>query len=107
MADHNPTPDVDEAMAQAERDEVKARKECEDRLRAHNERVLASHRANAQVQAALADRAVEMVPVAVDAGVTWWQTYRHLVLAGFGGAASLWALEWSAHKVRQTLRGRR
>ena len=107
MADQNPTPDIDEVMDQAEQDERQARREREEHLREHNRRVLEAHRAQAALQAELADRAVVAVPLAVDASMTWWNRRGHLVLAGLYGAATLWALEWGAHKVRQTFRGRR
>ena len=107
MADAKKSPDLDEAMDSAEEVEARAKKEREDALREHNRQVKEAHQAQAALQAELADRAVAAVTVAVEAGHGWWQRRGHLVLAGLYGAAALWALEWSAHKVRTTLRGRR
>lgn len=106
MADQNPTPDIDEVMDQAEEAEKRARREREEALREHNRRVLEAHQAQAALQAELADRAVGAVPMAIEAGSSWWSRRGHLVLAGLYGAAALWALEWSADKVRTTFRGR-
>ncbi len=110
MADRTKTTDgprLDERLDEAEGREAQARSEREAEVREHNRRVLEEHKLNAVLQAELADRAVAAVPVAVEAGQSWWQRRGHLVLAGFAGAASLWALEWSAQKLRQTFRGRR
>ena len=107
MAEKNPTPDVQTAMNDAEEAEKRTRRAREQALREHNRRVLEAHQAQAVLQAELADRAVAAVPIAVEAGSSWWGKYGHVFLGGVGGAASLWGLEWSAHKVRQTLRGRR
>ena len=107
MADRKGSPDLDEAMDDAEDREAEARAEREDQVREHNRRVVEAHQANAQIQAELADRVVAGVPVVVETTKSWWERRGHLVVAGFAGAASLWALEWSAHKLRQTFRGRR
>jgi len=107
MADAAKPPDLDQAMNDAEETEARAKKEREDALREHNRQVKEAHQAQAALQAELADRAVAAVPVAVEAGTSWWQRRGHLVLAGLYGAAALWALEWGADKVRTTLRGRR
>ena len=107
MADPNDSPDLDAVMDDAEDREAEARAEREDQVREHNRRVVEAHQANAQIQAELADRVVAGVPVVVETTKSWWERRGHLVVAGFAGAASLWALEWSAHKLRQTFRGRR
>jgi len=107
MAEKNPTPDIGQAMDQAEEQEKRARRKREEALREHNRRVLEAHQAQAALQAELADRALAVVPIAVEAGTSWWSRRGNLVQAGLYGAATLWALEWGANKVRQTFRGRR
>lgn len=107
MADTKDSPDLDEAMDDAEDREAEARAEREEQVREHNRRVVEAHQANAQIQAELADRVVAGVPVVVETTKSWWERRGHLVVAGFYGALGLWALEWGANKVRLTLRGRR
>jgi hypothetical protein len=107
VADVHDSPDLDAVMGEAEEREARARSEREEQVREHNQRVFEAHQAQAALQAELADRAVAAVPMAVEAGTSWWSRRGHLVGAGFAGAASLWALEWAAWKIRLTVRGRR
>ncbi len=110
MADRTKTTDgprLDERLDEAEGREAQARSEREAEVREHNRRVLGEHRLNAALQAELADRAVAAVPVAVEAGASWWSRCGHLVATGFCLGLGLYGMEWASHKVRQTLRGRR
>ncbi len=109
MSDENKTtepPDLEQAMADAEREDRRVREERAAFLRACNERALAAQQALGQVQADLTNAAVDAAPTAAAGFLAWLDRNRAPLLIGAGGYASLVALELVAHKLRQIRQGR-